>query len=154
MPGHWQSADGGPLCPIQLGAALIDQAKLYDGPFNADTRLDPVEAPLMLLPFLVRAARMRRKSLKIAWQDRCLDITPEGAVRGLDALIWSGPHSLAMMITPSSNMDAQTLSAKPTGLPALPVSTLKGLDVFALRTTVPATKASRSGAGSAATDND
>lgn len=153
-PGRWQSLDDSPLCPIQLGVALIDRAAIEDGPFSQATLLDPVETPLLLLPFLVRAAQISQRSLTLDWQGGRLVITPDGTFNRQAAVAWIGPDVLAMKITTSSNVSAETLSAEPAHLPSILASTMNGLGAIALRTTVPATNASRSGAGSATTDND
>ena len=154
VDGHWQSVDHGPLCPIRLGAALTDRAALPGGPFRQDAQLDPVETPLLLLPFLVRVAQICQKSLTIDWQEGRLHIRPEGKIEDLDIIVWAGSNALPMKITMSSTEDLKSVVAVPASLPSVLLSTVNGLGVLALRTTVPATNASRSGAGSATTDND
>ena len=89
VPGHWQSLDDSPLCPIQLGVALSDRAAIEGGPFSEVTLLDPVDAPLLLLPFLVRAAQLSQRTLTLDWQGGRQVITPDGlfnrqAACGLD----------------------------------------------------------------------
>jgi hypothetical protein len=152
--GHWQSPDGSPLCPIRSGAALVDHAALTGGPFSQDTLLDPVETPLLLLPFLARAAQICRRSLTIGWQGGHLRVTPDGTFTGLDAVAWAGPAAHALRIMPASDVDKETLPAEPSSRPSVMVATVNGLEALALKTTVPATEASRGGAGSATTDND
>jgi hypothetical protein len=152
--GQWHSIDHAPLCPIQLGAALTDRAATSGGPFRQETRLAPVRTPLLLLPFLVRVAQICQKSLAIDWNGGCLNIPREGIFDGLDTLVWAGQNTLAMKITMSSVEDGKSVAAVQANLPLIPVSTVNGLGALALRTTVPATNASRSGAGSTTTDND
>ena len=154
VPGHWQSFDDSPLCPIQLGVALVDRAALEDSPFSQVTLLDPVETPLLLLPFLVRAAQISQRSLTLDWQGGRLVITPDGTFNRQAAVAWIDPNALAMKITTSSNVSVEQLSADPAHLQSILASTMNGLGAIALKTTVPATNASRSGAGSATTDND
>jgi hypothetical protein len=155
MPGHWRSVGDGPLCPIQLGAALIDRASLADGPFCQDTHLDPVETPLLLLPFLVRGAQICQISLAIDEPSGRLHIQPDGTFSRQNAVIWAGQTLLALDISASSTLGEKTLATGPVvNLPSVLISTLDGLGALALRTTVPATNASRSGAGSATSDND
>ena len=153
-PGYWQSLGQGPLCPIQLGAALTDEAQLQGGPFSRDTRLDPIEIPLLLLPFLSRAARICQRHLAIDWPGGHLQITPEGAVCGVDVVSWAGSNVFAITIKTSLSEQTKTLPSERISLPSILVSTLNGLRTLAMRTTVPATNASRKGAGSATTDND
>lgn len=152
--GRWHSIDHAPLCPIQLGAALTDRAATLGGPFSQHTRLDPVKTPLLLLPFLVRVAQICQKSLAIDWKDGRLNIRQDGLFDGLDTPVWVDQKTLAMKITMSSAEDVKSVAARPANLPSILVSTVNGLGALALRTTVPATNASRSGAGSTTTDND
>lgn len=154
VPGHWQSLDDSPLCPIQLGVALSDRAAIEGGPFNQVTLLDPVDAPLLLLPFLVRAAQLSQRTLTLDWQGGRQVITPDGLFNRQAACGWIGQNVLAMKITTASTVSAGALLAEPTRLPSILASTMNGLGAIALKTTVPATNASRSGAGSATTDND
>jgi hypothetical protein len=153
-PGFWQSGRGEPLCPIHLGTALLDHAALADGPFFRGTQLDPVAAPLLLLPFLVRSAQICDRSLAIEWRGGTTQITPQGAFDPMTAVNWANAKALALTITASSKTELASERAAPTNLPAISQATLDGLNAFALRTTVPATDASRGGAGSVTTDND
>ncbi len=153
-PGHWRGAGQGPLCPITLGAALMDSALLADGPFSRDTRLDPVGAPILLLPFLVRGAQICGKSLAVVWPGGRMAISRQGAFDRRAALGRMGRDALALTIQIAPDPDPESLPAGSTRLPAIPMAVLTGLDLFALRTTVPATDASRRGAGSNTTDND
>lgn len=146
--GHWRALDGGPLCPIQSGAALTDHAALADGPFGQDTALDPVEIPLLLLPFLAKAAQTCRKHVTVLWDEGALHVTPEGAFHGLDAKAWAGPTPLALRISCVPGAKVQSAATDPINLPAHCPKTVHALEILALKTTVPATTASRSGAGS------
>lgn len=153
-PGHWQSVRSDPLCPIQLGAALTDHAALPYGPFGQDTQLGPVETPLFLLPFLVRAAQICQRTLMISWRGGRLCITPEGAFNRLNTVAWGGLSILAIRISTSPEDDMEPIAAEPTRLPSILLSTANGLASFALKTTVPASDVSRTGAGSSTADND
>lgn len=154
MPGHWHSTDNGPLCPIQLGAALTDHALLADSPFSRETQLDPVETPVLLLPFLVRAAMISQKSFGVDWPQDSLQITPDGAFDRLAADAWTDKLVLAVKIKPLAKPGTGIMPPEPSRLPSILVSTLNGLGTLALKTTVPATHASRTGAGSSTSDND
>lgn len=153
-PGHWQSPGNSPLCPIHLGAALTDQALLSGGPFDRETRLDPVGMPLLLLPFLVRAAQVRRKSVAVDWQGGGLVITGSCGFDPQAAQGWAAEPPLTLTITARTQPTAEIPPPAPGRLPGVLLSTLNALDALALRTTVPATQASRTGAGSATPDND
>ena len=152
MPGHWQSPDQSTLCPITLGAALCDAALLPDGPFGQDTRLDPVAYPILLLPFLVRAAQISSKTVVIDWQGGQVGIAANGAFDRQAAMRWTQMKDLAMILRQATDLKIE--QGFSTGLPAISTATLDGLNALALKTTVPATDASRRGAGSAAADND
>lgn len=152
QPDHWRSAGQMPLCPITLGAALTDSARLADGPFSRDTQLDPVAAPILLLPFLARAAQICGKPLAAVWPEGRLQIAPDGSFDRQAAHEWLGHSQLAVTISTASASDAP--QPQPCGLPTVSQSVLDGLNAFALKTTVPATDESRRGAGSATTDND
>ncbi len=151
-PGHWQSAAQRPLCPITLGAALTDCALLADGPFSRDTRLDPVMAPLLLVPFLARAAQMCDRQVLVDGQDGQLLITSNGAFDGRAAVSFLGRGPLALTLRSTQSPEAP--QGGPARLPLVSLAVLEGLNALALRTTVPATDASRRGAGSSTTDND
>jgi len=151
-PGHWQSPDQRPLCPIALGAALCDSALLAGGPFSRDTRLDPLAAPILLLPFLVRAAQMRANAVAIDWRGGQLLITATGAFDRQAAESWLGKGDLA--VTLRQTTDHEDLQNELSRLPPISRTSLNRLNELALRTTVPATDTSRQGAGSSKTDND
>lgn len=152
MPGHWQSADQRTLCPITLGAALCDAALLPDGPFGQDTRFDPVAYPILLLPFLVRAAQISSKPVVIDWQSGQVRIAANGAFDRQAAMRWTLMKDLAMTLRQATDIKIE--QGCNAGLPAISGASLDGLNALALKTTVPATDASRRGAGSATADND
>jgi hypothetical protein len=133
---------------------LIDHALLSNGPFGRETQFDPVKTPLLLLPFLVRAAQISRKALAVDWAGDRLQILPNGAFKRRAAFAWADMRVLAMKIMPSSEPGTWILPPEPNRLPSIHVTVLNGLDILALKTTVPATQASRTGAGSAMPDND
>lgn len=158
-PGHWQSTGQRVLCPITLGAALTDCALLADGPFSQDTQLDPVAAPLLLVPFLTRAAQLRGRPLMVDWQTGVwqtgrLHITQCGAFDRIAAASWIGKPNLAMTIRAAPQSKPTALHFERSEILAIPIAVLDGLNMLALRTTVPATETSRRGAGSATPDTD
>jgi hypothetical protein len=152
MAGHWQSTDHLRLCPITLGAALCDAALLPDGPFGQETRFDPVAYPILLLPFIVRAAQISSKAVVIDWQDGHIRIAANGAFDRLAALHWTQMKDLAMTLRQGA--DIKVKQGCSIGLAAISTASLEGLNALALKTTVPATDTSRRGAGSATADND
>ena len=90
----------------------------------------------------------------MVWAEGTLKIIPNGMFCGLDAATWAGTKSVALRLSTSEPSDRQTGAAKPTNLPHILVATLRAIDAIALRTTVPATSSSRSGAGSGTKDDD
>ena len=142
-PGRWTGA--GPLCPLRTGAALADFALLPEGPARGLT-LTPVRAPLFLLPFAALAAARWGGALRLDW----------GAGAGL-----AGAGRLragGLLLAPVA---AVRIGAGPAPRPA-PQATGRAvapgaravLEALALATTVPASAASRTGAGAAVDDND
>lgn len=152
-PGHWRSRTQGALCPITTGAALIDSALLADGPLSRATQLDPVASPILLLPFLVRAAEICAQPLVIGWPGGTLQITPSGGCDRVAATALTQHPMLALTIRPNPSKP-EVPQTPPAKLPPVSTAVLDALAALALRTTVPATAASRHGAGSAMTDND
>ncbi|NBZ89128.1 DUF3726 domain-containing protein [Stagnihabitans tardus] len=138
-PGRWQAQGQGPLCPITLGAALLDHARLAEGPLAGPLDLPPVAAPVLLVPFLARLADLGGTALKIEAPGLGFVMAPR--VGGPLPVLATTP--LALRIVP--------LAA---ALPLFDPAILDALGLYALRTTVPATETSRGGAGSATPDSD
>lgn len=141
--GHWQG--DGPLCPVRTGAALADFAALPEGP-GPGLVLAPVRAPLLLLPFAALAAAWTGRAFRLDWRDGRGHAGPDG-------LSAEGARLCAV---------AEVRLAPGQGPPALPPATGRAvpesaravLEALALHTTVPASAASRAGAGAATDDND
>ncbi len=150
--GRWHAADQGLLCPITLGAALLDCALLPDGPFAFETKLDPVAAPVLLVPFLLRGAALTGMDLMASWQDGAIQIAAKGGFDRAAVEDLGHKTSLALTLRPAGNCAGS--AAGKADLPRLGAAVLDGLDRLALRTTVPPSEVSRRGAGSASADND
>jgi len=150
--GHWQCDGDSPLCPITTGSALLDSALLADGPAGRTTKIDPVAAPILLLPFLSRAAKLRAQPLEVEWPGGQFRIASDGKVDRQSALAWTGLTETDMTLR--SPAQSVPRGSEPSSLPSLSPEVIDGLNALAMRTTVPATDASRRGAGSASTDND
>ena len=152
-PDGWQNANGQPACPIILGATMCDFADLPEGPHSGTTiTLGPVSAPLLLAPFLAKVARSNGLAFTLSW--------PEGAVR-IDADETWLQESLQSLGVPQLVLALSTKAAPPHEPSAVTTpnaqttaTTIVALNTFAMRTTVPATEASRAGAGSTLSDND
>lgn len=159
MRPNWASATfvpsktGVSLCPITLGASLLD----FWGdapPAEGLPRIGPIAAPLLLLPALAVLARNAGRPMALHLADISLTLTATGMVLATSfdqrdrlcgaKLGWldTAPHSLVTM-TNLSRPAEQT-----------PLSILHALEGLALNTTVPPSAASRADAGSAGSDND
>ena len=150
----WRST-GGKLCGVTCGAAVSDRAEdLRNG---LAFELDSVVEPLMILPFLCRAARDLDFHIGLFAGGVGIAATPAGPM-------WAGSAAPAF---PSAGSVSIRLAGDGTGgetgdvhrhIPdgyAVPVTVWRALDAFALRTYVPATEESRlSGAGAGTSDND
>lgn len=151
--GGWRPAGARPICPIALGITLCDHAALPDGAFSAGlpVRMGPVARPALLLPFLAAAAEASGRTLVLDWDGGAAAIGgPDGwptwAVRMLDT---AAIPSLVLISRPGA---PAAMSVCPP--PPVDAGTIGGLGALAMRTTVPASAASRAGAGAAAGDND
>ncbi len=143
--------DAGVLCPIATGAALSDRAEEIAG--GARFGLGPVHWPILIVPFLCRAARDLECQFLLAGDDFQVVATTEGPA----AMDWEAvkvPLSGELLVTRSTEFLCE---ARRPGSDAqvLPVETWRVLDGFAQRTYAPATEASRrAGAGAGLHDQD
>jgi hypothetical protein len=152
-PDGWQNANGQPTCPIILGATMCDYADLPEGPASgASIVLGPVSAPILLVPFLSELAQKKGLALTLTWATGaiCIDedetwLQPVKQSLGVPqlALTLSAYNARPHEPSAASTQNAQTTAA-----------TIAALNTLAMRTTVPATEASRAGAGSSLSDND
>lgn len=150
--GVWHAANGGRLCPVTLGAALCDFVALPQGVMaQAPLQVGPVDHATLLLPFLATLAGTHRASVVLHWPGGEVVVGPDDRVSGdIDALRQSGAVSAKLSLRPAAAPHPVTNPAR------LEISalTLGELNDLALKTTVPASEASRVGAGAASSDND
>ncbi|WP_168771121.1 DUF3726 domain-containing protein [Palleronia sediminis] len=152
-PGKWRNADGRTLCPIILGATICDHADLPQGA-AAGRRIEfgPVGMPILLVPFLAYLAQARGLAIALSW--------PGGMARiGAGGTELSAAAALLGCKTLDLTLDAEPAApGRPSAAPIpnahTAAETIAILNAFAMRTTVPASEASRAGAGSALGDND
>ncbi|MGB8621220.1 MAG: DUF3726 domain-containing protein [Paracoccaceae bacterium] len=151
-PGRFQAVDGGCLCPIALGAALCDHARLPETAMKETAlRVGPVNHPVLLLAFLSDLARTRGSCVRLDWSGGAVLLTADGRMSGDAAKLATETRLEAELSIRGAASDTPTTPGEPLYVPA---ETLGDLNAFALRTTVPASEASRAGAGAAAGDND
>lgn len=151
QPGYWRAAPNAVLCPIWLGSSLLDHVGLADGPFSGPVATDAVSRPVLLVPFLAEAC---------ARAGRALFLSCDGLALGLDAgqpdlqalAALSQVPAAPVGLTPSAA--AQRPHAPAASFAPVAPDTIAALEAYAMRITVPATDASRRGAGASSNDND
>lgn len=145
----WQSP-GGLLCPVVAGAALADRsARLVAG---KELGLGRTAYPLLLAAALGQAARHHRTAFSVRWAGVQVNCFADG----LQIIGARGDLLLA---------EADTVYCRRAddAVPEVSASTLaceiddeawRQIEALAFRTYVPASEASRAGAGAGLTDND
>ena len=148
----WTAA-AGELCPIAAGSSLLDRVDELER--QAVITLGPVAFPILLLPFVGRAAAREQHPFEVQWDGlraRCL---PQGLVLEGDAALLALPRTKGVQVRRiGSQVDAVAPQAlMPTkAARAVEPSAWAALLKMAHRTYVPATDASRAGAGGRDTD--
>jgi hypothetical protein len=150
-PGIWEAAIGQAICPIVLGATLSDHATLPNGLTTAPITTGPVDYPLLVCPFLCAVARAAGGVVVMQWDGGRVEIDGQGAVPTQSLLALEGQSGVILTLSLRSGSTSQHV---PSTSPAITAKTITALNEFALRTTVPASDASRAGAGAASSDND
>lgn len=150
--GHWQPATDRGICPIALGAALSDHAQMDGGPANGRITTDQVSRPILILPFLGSIAQRCGIPFVLSWTGGQVRILADGKTRPIEvaglARVAAAPLTISLWKMPETEVFAHQ------NLPVVAALTMAGLDAYALRTTVPASEASRRGAGAMSGDND
>lgn len=147
-PGTWDAATGQTICPLVLGATLSDHATLPGGLTSGAILTGLVDHPILLCPFLSVIAAAAGGIVTLEWAGGRVDIDAHGATLPA-ALEEQTAVKLRLSIRPGVAQPRP-----PTPSPAIAADTVTALNAFALRTTVPASDASRAGAGAASNDND
>ncbi|MDU9005959.1 DUF3726 domain-containing protein [Sedimentitalea todarodis] len=143
-------AKGAHLCPLAAGTALSDfrglgQADIASGPLS----ITNVAHPLLLLPFVHALANATGTAVHLTSEGDTCSVDPTGAVWG-DIAACSDRRDLTLS---SEAVPQDPVTPSKTAC-IIDKDTLRRLQDYALRTTVPASDASRAGAGAATTDND
>ncbi len=149
-PDRFGATEGQVLCPITLGTALCDHAALLGlSVQEAVIRIGPVSHPLLLLPFLSDLARTCGAPMRLDWPGGAVVLGTDGGASGdVSALgqVLEVEGDLSIHVGPVADQKVSYHACLVT------CETLSGLNSFALKTTVPSSEASRSGAG--ADDNE
>lgn len=146
----WQS-QAGRLCPVAAGAALSDRA--LEIARGARFYVGPVIVPLLVVPFLARAARDLGCLIEMAGSGFRLVATPEGPA----CTSWGNLCSAREAALSIAVADAPPCAPRQAGSAAHPVEVAlwRALEAFAQRTYAPASAASRrAGAGAGLHDYD
>lgn len=153
-PGLWPATSVA-QCPLRCGIALADFAGLPEGPGTCALTVHRVAHPLILLPFVARAAAQTGLDLEIRWGAHAVT-TRASDLRHLPAP--PAPEATRpadLRITPADRQPIPDTSRETNPqVRAVTSADWRALDALALRITVPASLQSRSGAGAAGTDND
>jgi hypothetical protein len=151
-PDGWRTESGAALSPLAAGPALADRAGLADGPAAAPTLLQ-VGDPALLLPFVALAAEPLGCPLRIVWDGVVAVVDGAGGL-ALDAS-GAGLEARRAAVVTVAPAEPTVAPRPPQAAPcAVPVVVRRGLEAFAARTYVPASAASRTGAGAGTHDPD
>ena len=146
VDGELRAEDEGLLCPIAVGVALSDFAATG----RDCVRAERVDRPLLVLPFVHQIARASDGPVALNWPGGRVSVSEVGEIAGdLAALAAADTAEVAI----AQVADAFQPAADPNGVAATATDTLTRLDAYAMLTTVPASAASRTDAGSADGDN-
>lgn len=151
--GRWTALPERALCPIALGATLCDHAALPEGPgIGCELWIGPVDHPVFLLPFLVVIAQEAHVTFRLAWEGGEMSTDASAAALDTAARALGGRTSMDLRL--ACHAGGVPAADAMTPLPAVAGDTIGALNELAMRTTVPASAASRAGAGAGTTDND
>jgi len=149
--GHepWQAA-GGLLCPVVTGAALADRsAQLVAG---REFALGRTAHPLLLVAILGQAARYHRVAFATAWAGVQMNCFGDGLqiLGERDDMLCAAAEAVRCW-----RDDSAVAEIRPSTLAyEIDEALFKRIDSLAFETYVPASEASRAGAGAGLTDND
>ena len=134
--------EGAKNSPLVVGTTIADRA--------ATVSTVPVQNPLLMLPFLYLASNELGRTAQLSWRGFQVLVTPTGMIRGnVRELASEALADVSIMF----GDDQAVPIYKPTTMDISP-TTLSGLTSLAMKTTVPATAASRADAGAGGGDND
>lgn len=182
IPGSWRAeAIDKALCPISLGATLSDYLCVDHTIFNGTgLRVFKVSFPGLLLPFIALVANELHTSICLQFELGLVGISADGSLSGaVSTLMAVDQDTLVIAIakreienSPYSDETTTNMTFKGAGetqtintthkdveipvdeFPQTLISTWPFLYALSMRTTVPASEASRSNAGAVGGDND
>ena len=141
--GLWQ-ARSGELSPLIAGASLVDRAEQLSNPEGI--RLGKVSLPMLILPFVARAAGLTDRAMEVSWPG--VRIVCRGASIGIKAENGALAADLVdgVVVRPAQS-STDTLIAASNASSSVDAESWAALTRMAHRTLVPASDASRAGAG-------
>ena len=145
VPGAdaWRATGGTWSCPISAGASLSDRAHRFAT--GESVTLERVLVPALIVPMVERAGRAlghRVESFRVEPDGTEDPVSPDGI----------GPSTVRIRFAPSDDVPCAPRAAPAQGRCRTARSTLRALEALAHRTYVPASDASRAGAGGASDD--
>jgi hypothetical protein len=149
--GHWNAP--APLCPITFGASLCDHAQIIAGGTMADGMIaGPVARPLLVIPFVARAARLLGRNVSLTIDGDTLLISARGEPSGSWPVDRPDAAAFRCVATDDTAMAMPRMIAPDI---AIAPEQWARLQAYAGRTYVPANERSRrEGAGAGSIDND
>lgn len=152
-PATWRNAADHAVCPIILGTTMCDYADLPQGPApDAVIQLGPVSMPILLVPFLAELARKNALKITLVGADGTICI--EDSAAWLDVAARSLTAQQLDLTLSVKAAQPHKSSVPTTSKSCTTAATIAALNTLAMRTTVPASEASRASAGSTLSDND
>ncbi len=147
----WLAPTSQPICPILCGAAISDFAQRTEADCDKTSlRLPPMFRPILMLPFVAGLAASRGINIRMVCGDIVMaEVDHSGAVVSVSSAF---PDVSSVTISGGEGLDPRS-ETKRDLLPMSPEN-YAALNRYALKTTVPASEASRAGAGAGGTDND
>ena len=151
LPSRGRWAAVGQLCPLRTGIAIADFATLQEGPSTHPVECVAVAQPLLVVPFVARAANFLARPIGVFWTDNQVFLQPEqppliessvDTCKPVDVTIACENVRRAMPMW-SQFHHAEICNAQ-----------YGELNALALRTTVPTSARSQAGAGGEEGDND
>jgi len=143
------TASSGALCPLICGSALSDRAHLIAA--GQEIKLAKTAKPLLLLPYLARAAEQAKTAIEVTWQGAEITITPQGvAITGDNIGATLVDEVKCHAIETTKEMSSEGVVGC-----EVDAEIWDRLAAFMTRYLAPDTEASRiAGAGSSLSDND
>ncbi len=148
LDGNWEAL-GGRLCPLIAGATLSDIAAERVAGHHVE--LAAVAFPMLLLPFLGLAAKQHGVAQELRCNCTRVTCLPDGISISGDVTLLQTAHARHVVCVGAERAEPDH---KPSAQSrAIDASAWATLEFFAHRTYVPATDASRAGAGSTLSDD-